>query len=81
MRVVQQNEPDHPDNQGLVVSHVGLNNDERWDEFRELDLEDQELIHDWLTADPNDEEPEERNGGPRRFDRSSSSTASSSATL
>ena len=41
MRVVVQDEPDHPDNQGFVVSHVGLNNDARWDEFRELDLDDQ----------------------------------------
>ncbi len=68
MRVVVQNEPDHPDNVGFVVSHVGLNNEERWDEFRELDLEDQRLIHDWLAADPDDEEPEGQSGEPRRFD-------------
>lgn len=68
MRVVVQNEPDHPDNVGYVVSHVGLNNEERWDEFRELDLEDQRLIHDWLAADPSEDEPEGENGEPRRFD-------------
>lgn len=70
MRVVQQNKPDHPDNQGHVVSHVGLNNDERWAEFRELDLDDQELIHGWVVG--NDDEPEspESNSEPRsrRFD-------------
>jgi len=68
MRVVIQNQPEHPDNQGHVVSHVGLNNDERWSEFRELDLEDQELIHDWVTAE--DLEGPERDGEPssRRFD-------------
>ena len=70
MRVVQQNKPDHPDNQGHVVSHVGLNNDERWAEFRELDLDDQELIHGWVVG--NDDEPESResNSEPRsrRFD-------------
>lgn len=69
MRVVVQNEPDHPDNVGYVISHVGLNNEERWDEFRELDLEDQRLIHDWLAAEPPDQdESEGENGEPRRFD-------------
>lgn len=70
MRVVQQNQPDHPDNQGHVVSHVGLNNDERWSEFRELDLEDQELIHGWVTGNEYDSEPGEGRGEgrPRRFD-------------
>jgi len=68
MRVVVQEAPDHPDNQGYVISHVGLNNEERWNEFRELDLEDQRLIHEWL--DPDEEETRERNGEgqPRRFD-------------
>ena len=47
MRVVIQDQPEHPDNQGFVVSHVGLNNDARWEEFRELDLEDQALVHGW----------------------------------
>lgn len=68
MRVVIQDAPDHPDNQGFVISHVGLNNDARWDEFRELDLDDQALIHDWLTAEPRVDEPERGLGEPRRFD-------------
>lgn len=69
MRVVQQNEPDHPNNQGHVVSHVGLNNDERWSEFRELDLEDQELIRGWIAGNEPDPEPGEvGEGRPRRFD-------------
>lgn len=70
MRVVQQNKPEHPDNQGHVVSHVGLNNDERWSEFRELDLEDQELIHGWV-AGKDDAGPAESTGEPqsRRFDQ------------
>ena len=73
MRVVQQNKPDHPDNQGHVVSHVGLNNDERWSEFRELDLEDQELIHGWVAGNEGadaDAAPGESASEPqsRRFD-------------
>lgn len=68
MRVVVQNSPDHPDNQAFVVSHVGLNNEARWTEFRELDLEDQLLIEGWLHGD--EIEPKE-NGEPRsrRFDQ------------
>ncbi|MFC8500980.1 DEAD/DEAH box helicase [Pedococcus sp. NPDC057267] len=71
MRVVQQNMPDHPDNRGFVVSHVGLNNDERWSEFRELDLEDQELIHDWTTGTSGtavEEADADGHGRARRFD-------------
>lgn len=69
MRVVVQNEPDHPDNQAFIVSHIGLNNDARWDEFRDLDLEDQLLIHGWLTGeDETDDDAGEGHGAPRRFD-------------
>ena len=70
MRVVVQDAPDHPDNQGWVVSHVGLNNEERWDEFRELDLDDQALLREWLHPETSDTEPREREvGEPRRFDQ------------
>lgn len=69
MRVVVQNDPDHPDNQGFIVSHVGLNNDARWDEFRELDLEDQALLHKWAVGDDEADEPDDEGvGTPRRFD-------------
>jgi DNA repair protein RadD len=72
MRVVVQGQPDHPDNVGVVISHVGLNNEERWDEFRELDLEDQRLIHEWLEGEREEGEPERGEGGePRRFDETS----------
>lgn len=57
MRVVVQNQPEHPDNQGFIISHVGLNNDARWEEFRELDLEDQQLLREWMdgeSVDPNE---------------------------
>lgn len=69
MRVVQQNEPEHPDNKAYVVSHVGLNNEARWNEFRELDLDDQELVQSWLEGESADEVGEgEGEGRPRRFD-------------
>lgn len=68
MRVVQQKQPDHPDNQGHVVSHVGLNNDERWSEFRELDLEDQELVHEWVTGSGPGNHERASEPHSRRFD-------------
>jgi DNA repair protein RadD len=71
MRVVVQNDPDNPDNQGLIVSHIGLNNDARWNEFRELDLEDQLLLHGWAVGDGELAEPDDESegaGAPRRFD-------------
>jgi superfamily II DNA or RNA helicase len=70
MRVVIQDSPSHPDNQGFIVSHIGLNNDARWDEFRELDLEDQQLIQEWVQG--NDDTSDSGEGGDegrsRRFD-------------
>lgn len=69
MRVVHQEKPEHPDNNGWIVSHVGLNNDARWYEFRELDLEDQLLIQQWLAG--TDVDPESEGSAEprsRRFD-------------
>jgi DNA repair protein RadD len=68
MRVVHQNQPGHPDNQGIIVSHVGLNNDEHWDDFREVDLDDQRIFHEWLTAGPEPDSGGGDGGTPRRFD-------------
>jgi hypothetical protein len=71
MRVVIQNDPSHPDNQGFIVSHVGLNNDARWEEFRELDLEDQALINEWVTGtvtETGGNGDSQGQGHPRRFD-------------
>ncbi|MCL6422249.1 MULTISPECIES: DEAD/DEAH box helicase [Micrococcales] len=51
MRVNVQNAPGHADNQGVIVSHVGLNIDRFWDDFKSIDRGDQELIHDWLESD------------------------------
>ncbi|MGI8796796.1 MAG: DEAD/DEAH box helicase family protein [Acidimicrobiia bacterium] len=71
MRVVHQDEPDHPDNNGFIISHVGLNNDEHWEDFRELDLDDQEMVRRWLDTEEIEmlEGGYERSSGePRRFD-------------
>ena len=50
MRVMHQNNPQHPDNQGVVVSHVGLNIDQHWEDFRKFDVQDQELVSTWLES-------------------------------
>lgn len=65
MRVVHEAKPDHPDNHGFVVSHVGLNTDAHWDDFREVDFNDQAMLKQWLAA--GDDEGD-GNGKPRRFD-------------
>lgn len=71
MRVNHQDDPEHVDNHGWVVSHVGLNTDAHWNDFQEFDLEDQQVFRDWLTkiggvAEPGD--AGEGEGKPRRFD-------------
>ena len=70
MRVVKEGAPEDPDNQGYVVSHVGLSNDEHWEDFKELDLADQQLFHKWLTEQESDDAPAEADGTgtPRRFE-------------
>jgi DNA repair protein RadD len=55
MRTIEPNDPNHANNQGFVVSHVGLNNEEQWDDFRELDDPDQELVSGWTRGRGNGE--------------------------
>jgi DNA repair protein RadD len=50
MRVNFENDPQHSDNEGFIVSHVGLNNDARWNDFREIELADQQMFHELLTT-------------------------------
>ena len=41
MRVVVQNDPVHPDNVGHIVTHLGMNLDERLKEFKQFENDDQ----------------------------------------
>ncbi len=41
MRVVVPNDPSHPDNVGHIVTHLGMNLDERLKEFKEFENDDQ----------------------------------------
>jgi hypothetical protein len=69
-----ETEPQHPDNEGFIVSHVGLNNDARWQDFREIELADQQMFHELLASmNVGPEYPEPTGGGSgsgtsRRFD-------------
>lgn len=69
MRVMQEGDPAHPENMGYIVSHVGLNMDSHWDDFREFDLEDQELMRLWLQGKLGGVVREDGEGVPRRFDK------------
>jgi DNA repair protein RadD len=66
MRVNVQRTPGHPDNEGIIVSHVGLNIDRHWDDFKAIDRDDQELIHEWLFTE-DDGPPSAGEGGRRRL--------------
>jgi hypothetical protein len=72
LRVVKEGAPTDPDNRGYVVSHIGLNNDPHWDDFRELDLDDQEFFKRLLTTEGDGDaasaSPGDERGRPRRFD-------------
>lgn len=72
MRVNFENDPEHIDNEGFVISHVGLNNDSRWNDFRDIELADQKMFRELLSSmnsDPDSENSEsDRGGHSRRFD-------------
>lgn len=74
MRVMFQNDPSNPANHGYVVSHIGLSNDANWRDFREFDLEDQQIFREWLESQvPSGVDSSESSavgaGRPRRFDQ------------
>ncbi len=50
MRVNKQQSPGHLDNRGIVVSHVGLNLERHWEDFKTLDVEDQQIVQAWLLS-------------------------------
>jgi DNA repair protein RadD len=75
MRVNFEGDTQHVDNEGFIISHVGLNNDARWNDFREIELADQQMFHELLTSMNTGPEFEGQGSGtgtgtgtPRRFD-------------
>ncbi len=64
MRVLEQNDPFHPDNEGWVISHIGLQQDDRWDDFQRFDEDDQDLFRN--LAQGNDPGSRDESDGSRR---------------
>ena len=48
MRAIEQNQPGHPKNQGVVVFHVGANVAQRWNDFRQFSEADQDFFAELL---------------------------------
>jgi len=71
MRVNFEGDIQHVDNEGFVISHIGLNNDARWIDFREIELADQQMFHELLTS---------MNTGPE-FERQGSGAGAGTGTV
>jgi len=54
MRVVVQNDPTHPDNMGHIVTHLGMNLDQRLNEFKQFEKDDEVFWEKVISG----EEPE-----------------------
>lgn len=50
MRVIVQGDPNHPDNLGNVVSHIGMNTDSLMEELRQLDRDDQAFFEALISG-------------------------------
>ncbi len=55
LRVVVQNDPNHPDNYGHIVTHVGMNLDEQLKRFKQFENDDQAFWQE--VTGGNDPEP------------------------
>ena len=51
MRVIVQNNPTHPDNAGHIVTHLGMNMDERLKEFKQFENDDQAFWDKVISGD------------------------------
>ena len=51
MRVIDQNQPDSPNNQGIVVYHAGANIAQRWSDFQQFSEADKEFFDQLLPVE------------------------------
>jgi DNA repair protein RadD len=65
MRVVVQNDPSHPDNVGHIVTHLGMNLDERLKEFKQFENDDQAFWDKVIGGDEPEVPPEVLSGNTR----------------
>ena len=66
LRVVVQNSPGHPDNYGHVVTHAGMNLDERLREFKLFESDDQKFWEE-IIGGKEPEPPENVKTGEARM--------------
>lgn len=66
LRVVVQNDPNHPDNYGHIVTHVGLNLDEQLKQFKQFENDDQKFW-ELVTGGKEPEPPREVIEGQARM--------------
>lgn len=65
MRVVVQNDPTHPDNVGHIVTHLGMNLDQRLKEFRQFENDDQAFWEKVIRGDEPEVPAAVRDGSTR----------------
>jgi DNA repair protein RadD len=66
LRVIVQNDPTHPDNYGHIVTHAGMNLDQRLQEFKFFEKDDQQFWDEVIEGkDP--EPPREVKAGEARL--------------
>jgi excisionase family DNA binding protein len=65
MRVIVQNDPMHPDNVGHIVTHLGMNLDERLKEFKQFENDDQAFWEKVIGGEEPELPTEVREGSTR----------------
>ncbi len=65
LRVIVQNSPGHPDNYGHIVTHAGMNLDERLREFKLFESDDQKFWEDVIGGKEPDPPSDVKNGQAR----------------
>jgi len=72
MRVVVQNDPTHPDNMGHIVTHLGMNLDQRLKEFKQFERDD-EAFWEKVIGGEEPEVPADVRAGDKRLSARESS--------
>ncbi len=65
MRVIVQNDPTHPDNVGHIVTHLGMNLDQRLKEFKQFENDDQAFWDKVISGAEPEVPPAVRDGSAR----------------
>jgi excisionase family DNA binding protein len=66
MRVVVQNDPAHPDNMGHIVTHLGMNLDQRLKEFKDFENDDKAFWEKVVGGEDPEVSKAVRDGSARR---------------